>query len=71
MGCLHTLHLKGSGLSEEHQLKDKKLLPLPQSLPALPCCVRVMERPARLGHHTCSAALTPTPMTWRETSPFP
>lgn len=31
MGCLHTLHLKGSDISEGHQLKYKKLLPSPQS----------------------------------------
>lgn len=31
MGCLHTLHLKGSDVSEGHQLKYKKLLPSPQS----------------------------------------
>lgn len=58
MVCLHTLHLKGSDLSEGHQLKDKKLLPSPQSLPPWLCCVRGRERPTRLRHDGCSTAVS-------------
>lgn len=66
MGCFQTLYLKGSDLSEGHQLEDKKLLPSPVS-PPWPGCVRVMERPTRLGHDSCSTALSPAPTNWKKT----